>query len=96
MKKRLVLAISFIFAVSMLTPTLGLANGKHAGAAETVRHAIEKLEEGEFIVAEEEIREALGAKDQKGVKTEILQKALAALEEGKEDEALKLLKSSIK
>ncbi|MFQ6111347.1 MAG: hypothetical protein ACE5LX_04860 [Nitrospinota bacterium] len=95
MKKRLALAISFVFAISLLIPAAGLADGKHPGAAKTILHAIEKLEEGEFIEAEEEIREALGAKDQKGVKTELVRKALTALEEGNEAEALKLLKGSV-
>ena len=98
MRIKLFTSIMLISTLVFFLPLVAVASGEHDDEhppKEVVEQAIEKLEEGEFVEAEEDLQGILSVEHHEGVKIELVKQALTALEEGEEEKAIELLKGSI-
>jgi outer membrane protein assembly factor BamD (BamD/ComL family) len=98
MKVKLITAITLMSALLLFLPLAAFAAGEHEDEhppIEVVEHAIEKLEEGEFVEAEDDLRGIVESEHTEEVNIELVRQALAALEDAEEDKAILLLKQSI-
>lgn len=89
---------AIILLSALLLPMTALASGDHEGGhppGEVVQEAIEMLEGGQFVEAEDELRGIVNTEEPEGVNLELVREALTALEEAEEDRAIDLLKRSI-
>lgn len=98
MRVKLIASITLMGALFLFLPMTALAAGAHEeehSLVEVVEQAIEKLEEGEFVEAEDDLRGIVGSEHAEGVNIELVKQALEALEDAEEDKAVILLKESI-
>jgi len=98
MRVKLLISILVVAAIFLFIPFAAMASEGHeddAPTIEIVEQAIEKLEAGEFVEAEEDLQGVVVSEHHEGVRIDLVKQALAALENGEEDEAMELLKKSI-